>query len=126
MNPFRELFVEVPRQLLEAAVAEAKSRRRPTGASYTYGPSSVIERLRKLPWAIIAADLFGWTSCSVTRSAYTDDIIIEGMSACRHRQRVEVSEIAVMAAREIREIVDAIVREVDAQRACYCVQAARP
>lgn len=80
MSVYRELFVEVPTALFEAAVLEAQQRMQ---------ASQVGALVRLLPRV---AEAYGWTDVRAFRQAAFDEIRIDGYGPCGHWFIADMSE----------------------------------
>ncbi len=90
MSPFRELFVEVPIALLEAAVLQAQQRVSERSIVERLRPSSAGILRRLLP--AVAERGYGWTRASAYRLVHVDMIELSGVAACGHAQHVNIDE----------------------------------
>lgn len=121
MSPFRELFVEVPLALLEAAVLEAQQRRvvKPFVQERPQ-PNHAARLIRSLP--TIAERLYGWTRVESLRSAYDDAIDIHGIAACGHEHIATVSAHVALACGDAGLVGEAVCSAIEsAHRICSCV-----
>lgn len=123
MGPFRELFVEVPQALLEAAVIEAQQRQRPASATAVRHQSEPVGLVRILPE--VFKRRYGWRGAVVvSRSARDALILVRGVSSCGHFQCVDIDERVVFAGASAAT-VDTIDTYVQTQRGCYCMYPVR-
>ena len=119
MSVYRELFVEVPLGLLEAAVIEAQARAAhpaPLMERLQHSQAGVLRRL--LPTVMERA--YGWTHAQANRLMHIDEIELSGRASCGHAQRVRISErVAYLAPTSVG---DAIAAAVHTQRGCFCLE----
>jgi hypothetical protein len=122
-SPFRELFVEVPQALLEAAVIEAQQRQ--AAASMTYmlkrayspAPGTVLDYLH------VIMRRYGWVTAEAVKCQGARTTEIDATLECGHRMVYVINDESLWRAdsrwNEI-EVLDAAVDRTP--RCCFCVQ----
>ena len=116
-GPFRELFVEIPIALMEAAVAEAQQR--------IPAPPAMRRRSLRLDTPSmmrVFEQRYGWTNLQVWRSEMDAQWLIRAWTGCQHSVLYRVSEQAVVACETSPSLLlDLIDGAVDAEsRRCSC------
>ncbi len=124
-GPFRELFVEVPEQLLLAAVAKAqrddeRSQRRPTRVDRTMRMTDLQAIRNVLPRYLMVRH--GWLRAVVTLFEGESQTRLSGLSPCGHLQEVVLEDRMLYLECQVAE---SFAMEVDSavcnQRRCLCV-----
>lgn len=124
-GPFRELFVEVPQALLEAAVAEAKQRQNSLAYLFkqAYAPRpSLLQRVSS-PWFMRQlSQHYGWTAAECRRDPTEQRLVIDIDLGCQHGARMAICERDIESRGRASDLVDLFDRLADEVRRCYCVE----
>jgi hypothetical protein len=120
--PFRELFVELPRAVLdalkgigEAAVKAAQPQS--TIASSTY---KILEAYRHDPIADAVCVRYGWRNYEVSRSAMHRTTEFGVRWPCKHSARIDIPDWIIEDGSG--GILDALDRAESLGRPCFCMQ----
>lgn len=126
--PFRELFVELPRQLFEAlqgigeaAVKKAQAAERPSGVSYL---RSTMDVLAGRMFAGIMREQFGWHGNDVFLLADRDAFELRTRLSCGHLHRIEFDARSIALAPSSGQMFEYIFDRLEAganDRLCSCV-----
>lgn len=126
-DPFRDLFVELPRAVFEAlqgigeaAVTRATERmRRPIGRRWTAG-----DVLREQLVGNHLRSRYGWQSFEAKRLPDRCETRIYVWLGCHHRHVIDLpDQLLEHTGRPAFEaMLDALDREAEQARRCYCVQ----
>lgn len=123
VSVFRELFVEVPTALLEAAVEEARLKK---ALRNDLTPAKPYLRHDTLDWIIrnlAAGRGYKWQFFDVDKSARREQINVWVHLPCEHAGRIVLDELKLVRGSK-QETIEYIIDTLDGipERRCYCVQ----
>lgn len=129
--PFRELFVELGRDVFEIVKAigeEAVAQGQRKGVSTAREPDRLQRMLAALssgPGACYLLARYGWSSLEFERLAFERAVAVRARLDCGHGVRLSpISEIALVLADRgemVHTFIDLIDRRVLKASRCYCV-----
>jgi hypothetical protein len=126
VSVFRELFVEVPQALLEAAVREAQERAarehvlREMGSRPPSRTSKLITALDEPRLMRILCERYGWHTVKLIRESYTDEVLWRVRLACGHAYALKMDERVIEDASP-GSLVAVLDKTWDRVQPCYCV-----
>ena len=122
---FRELFVELPRQLFdvlkgigEQAVREAQE---PAHDRKPSRSRALVESAAR-----IIRERYGWIDCRASRMALQDSYEMAPRLACGHWHRIEIPYTRLVANPSMRVALLGILDDAADERSCYCVPMEAP
>lgn len=123
MSVYRDLFVEVPQQLLEAAVREYEARAAYAGLiKQTYRPRPASPLLNHHVQRAMT-ERYGWQRCLVVRREDIDALELTALRPCRHLITAVIDEMELLCVSCDRPgLIGLIDRVVQDARRCYCVE----